>query len=199
MNKIRNALLFTLVLLPVAALAGFFTAKYQMAIYDPAILEEILTQVGSAQVLTVITIAQTIMYAAVCGFTGYLLAEKTGLMKPVRLEKKPMIITLILSLAGGVLFSLDYWTFGALMPELREGMDGNLSLDSWIASVLYGGIIEEVMLRLFVMSLLSLIIWKIFARKSEKTPTGAVIAANIISSMLFAAGHLPATVACSAR
>lgn len=194
-KTLKKALLFTLALLPVAIVGGYFSARYQMAVLDSSMLAEALEQVGGENMLVLLTAVQTVMYAAVCGFLGYILAENTGLMKPLRIEKKPLVTTLLLSLGGGVLFSLDYWTFGALMPELRQGMDVNLSLDCWLASVLYGGVIEEVMLRLFVMSLLSFIIWKIFARKSEKAPTGAIIAANIIAAVLFAAGHLPATAA----
>jgi hypothetical protein len=56
--------------------------------------------------------------------------------------------------------------------------------------------LEEIMLRLFVMSLLAFLIWKLFFRKAEKKqiPVGVFVAANLISAMLFAAGHLPATI-----
>ena len=53
--------------------------------------------------------------------------------------------------------------------------------------------IEEVMLRLFMMSLIAYIAWKIFFRKEPIPPTGVIIAANIIAALLFAAGHLPST------
>ena len=62
-----------------------------------------------------------------------------------------------------------------------------------IASVLYGGVIEEVMLRLFWMSLVALVLRGIFDRKGEGVSTTILIAANVISALLFAAGHLPAT------
>lgn len=54
---------------------------------------------------------------------------------------------------------------------------------------------EELMLRLFVMSLLSFILWKLFFRRcnNKQIPAGVFIVANIISAMLFSAGHLPAT------
>ncbi|MBE6759762.1 MAG: CPBP family intramembrane metalloprotease [Ruminococcaceae bacterium] len=80
------------------------------------------------------------------------------------------------------------------MPELRQSRELLTSVDNWLASVLYGGVIEEVMMRLFLMSLLALIIRKLFARRSEKTPAAVITAANIIAALLFAAGHLPATV-----
>ena len=61
--------------------------------------------------------------------------------------------------------------------------------------MIYGGIIEEVMLRLFMMSLVAFVLHKLFWRKREQTPVAALVAANIISALLFAAGHLPTTAA----
>ena len=51
------------------------------------------------------------------------------------------------------------------------------------------------MMRLFVMSLLVLIISKLFCKNAEEIPAGVFITANIISALLFAAGHLPGTMA----
>ena len=184
----KKALKFTLPLLPVALIAGYFVTGYQLEILDPALYEEALAQLGSAWVLTVITMVQTLGYALFCGVLGYILAQKTGLMKPIRFAKKPLLVTLGLSLAFGVLFSLDYWTFGAMMPELRNGLD-SISLNNWLASILYGGIVEELMLRLFFMSLIAWILQKLL----KKQTTGILIAANGIAALLFAAGHLPAT------
>ena len=62
-----------------------------------------------------------------------------------------------------------------------------------LASIIYGGVIEEVMLRLFMMSLVALILHKIFEKGKEETSASVFVIANIISAMLFAAGHLPTT------
>ena len=62
-----------------------------------------------------------------------------------------------------------------------------------LAAVLYGGVIEEVMLRLFMMSLIAFLLHKLFDRKKEKPATGILVAANLIAALLFATGHLPAT------
>ena len=185
----KKALKFILPLLPVALVAGYFVAGYQLEILDPAMLEEAVAELGGIWVLTLITMVQTVGYAAFCGFSGHLLAQKVGLMQPIRFAKKPLLVTLGLSLFFGILFSLDYWTFGALMPELRTGLD-KISLNNWIASVLYGGIVEELMLRLFFMSAVAWILQKLL----KKQHTGILIAANLVVAVLFAAGHLPATI-----
>ena len=51
------------------------------------------------------------------------------------------------------------------------------------------------MLRLFFMSLIAFVIWKVFSKKSdsENIPTYVFVAANIVAALVFAAGHLPAT------
>ena len=70
-----------------------------------------------------------------------------------------------------------------------------MTVSGVIASVLYGGVIEEVMLRLFFLSLAAWVLWKVFFRKREKLTDGIFWAANILAAILFAAGHLPATAA----
>ena len=63
----KKALKFTLPLLPVALIAGYFVTGYQLEILDPALYEETLAQLGSAWVLTVIAMVQTLGYALFCG------------------------------------------------------------------------------------------------------------------------------------
>ena len=48
-------------------------------------------------------------------------------------------------------------------------------------------------MRLFFMSLLVLVISKIFYRNDKEIPVIVYIIANIISALLFAAGHIPST------
>lgn len=194
MKKLKAPFLFTLALLPVAALGGYFTVLYQFEMYDPSIFETAVAQIGSKELLMVISIMQVLGYAIFCGFFGYILAQKVGLMKPIRFEAPVLVRAVLISVAGGIVFSLDYWTFGAWIPGVREATMAGVNADALIASVLYGGVIEEVMLRLFMMSLIAWIMWKLFFRKQEAAPTSAIIAANVIAAMLFAAGHLPATV-----
>lgn len=195
MSRAKRALLFTLALLPAAITAGYFAARYSFRLLDPAQLRQAIEQVGSETVLTAVTVAQTVLYALVCGFFGYILSDKIGLMRPFRVEKKPLFITLTVSAVCGIMFSLDAWTFGKWIPEVGTSYAaaGTFEADTWIASILYGGIIEEVTLRLFCMTLVAFLVWKLFFRKRETVPTGVLIAANLATAMLFAAGHLPAT------
>ena len=197
MTKFRKPLLFALSLLPIALVAGIFVGIYQLDTLSDEMIAEVVAQVGSTDVLIVVGAVQSAGYALFCGFFGYLLADKLGLWKPLRLEKKALTVTLALSVAGGIVFSLDHWVFGSMIEGIQAANAASLTVSGVIASVLYGGIIEEVLMRLFVMSLIAWIIWKVFCRKypREDIPAAVFIVANVVAALAFAAGHLPATVA----
>ncbi len=193
-EKMRRALVFTLILLPVAAVGAYFSALYQLDFLGDELLAEVMAVLGGTGAFVAVYMVQIILYMAVMGFGGYLLADKLGLMRPFRFEKHTLVKTLPLCVAAGALFSLDYWTFGAWVPAIREATDATLSFRVVMASVVYGGVVEEVMMRLFLMSLIAFVGWKVLFRKEEKAPDAVVVIANVLSAMLFAAGHLPATV-----
>jgi len=54
----------------------------------------------------------------------------------------------------------------------------------------YGGVVEEVLCRLFMMSLLVWILARVFS--ASKVPAGVFWAANVAAALIFGAGHLPA-------
>ncbi len=105
---------------------------------------------------------QSVLYASVAGFLGYILSEKTGLMKSFRFEKSKFVKASLITVISGILFSLDYWILGTVLPEVAEIYENKITVSNFIASVLYGGIVEEILMRLFIMSLFVLIIWKLF-------------------------------------
>ena len=191
----KKALLFALCLLPVAALGGRFATEMLLPSLDPSMVSEIAEKLGSLTALKAVGAVQSALYALVCGFFGCILAEKLGLLRPFRLEDPPLLRVLLISAAGGAVLSLDAWTFGRLIPQVGASYAsaGSFHAPTWFASVLYGGVIEEVMVRLFLMSLIALLAWKLFFKKRERVPEGVLIAANIVSALIFAAGHLPVT------
>ncbi len=199
MNSAKKALRFVLCLLPIAAAAGWFTAQYQFAMLPPEQVDAAAAQLGSLTALNAVIVLQTVLYAAVCGFFGYILSEKIGLMRPFRFESGSIRQALLITIPAGILISLDPWVFGKFLPEIAETDEAGLSLNSWLASILYGGIIEELMMRLFVMSLIAWLLWKVFFRMYTAVPDGVIIGANIASAVLFAAGHIPVTIALFGR
>ena len=196
MAEIKKALKFVLCLVPIAITAGIFTGLYLLDTYSDDVIAEATAQLGSTGALVAVSTIQTVLYSAVCGFVGYILADKLGLWKSIKFEKKKLIVTLVISVVGGILFSLDYWTFGNVIDGVQSALASGMTLSGVIASVLYGGVMEEVMMRLFFMSLIAFIIWKLFFRKcdNKSIPTGVFVAANILAALAFAAGHLPSTI-----
>ena len=156
MKKWKKSLLFAMALVPVAAVGGWFVAWYQFDVYDAGTLEILISQTGSLETVAWIAVAQTVAYAVVFGALGYLLADKIGLMRPFPLEKDALISTVGISILAGALFSLDYWTFGSALPAVRESILQGLTFRGVMASVLYGGVMEEVLLRLFFLSLIAI-------------------------------------------
>lgn len=195
MNNWKKALRFALCLLPIGLIGGWFTAEMTLSSLDPAMVEEAVRQMGSLEAFKAAGTVTGVLYTVVCGFFGYILAEKIGLMRPFRFQKAILVRVLLISALCGAVFSLDAWTFAKWIPQLKDTYASAGSFDAtvWIASFLYGGVTEEIMMRLFLMSLLALLGWKLFFRREEQVPVKVLIAANIIAALAFAAGHLPGT------
>lgn len=195
LEALKKPFLFTLCMLPVAVVGGWFTAEYSLANLDEDLLEQALAQGGSRELLLISSLISIIIYVVICSFFGYIVAEKLGLIKPLRFTKKETLTALLWGAAAGLVLCADAFTFAKWIPELKDyyAAAGSFDTVTWISAILYGGIIEEVMMRLFFMSLIALIIRKLFCRKAETVPEKVLIIANIIAAALFAAGHLPST------
>lgn len=194
----KKTLHFVLFLIPIAAIAGFFLGMLQLEILPDDQLESILTQYGSKNKVILLSVLQACLNVIFFGFLGSVLSNKIGLWRPIKFEKGKLKITLLLSIIGGIFFSLDPWIFGKFIKEVsftHKNFVIGLSGKAFISSILYGGIIEELMMRLFFMSLLVFIFQKLFFRSQQQIPEKVLVIANIISSLAFAAGHLPATIA----
>ena len=193
-DKYKKPLLFVLALVPIALVGGYFTGVYGWDELTDDMKSLIMAQTGNnLSLYYLITTLQALLYALIFGLCGYILSEKTGLMKPVRFGKKPVLITIGMTLFTGLVLCTDLFYFRNHIPQVAEIYQGKPSFAYWMASVLYGGVIEEVLLRLFMMSLIAWLAWKIFFRREATPPTGVIIAANIAAALLFAAGHLPST------
>ena len=198
MRNFKKPLLFSAAMLPVIIPAVVLTAFYQMQLYPADIIAGAVNQLGSKAALIILSAVQGSLLVAVCCFFGYILADKTGLWIPLYIERDKLFKTIALATSAGLVFSLDYWTFGAYELLIQSSITGaGLSAAGFGSAVLYGGIVEKILMRLFLMSLIAFILWKLFFRSTPKNklPDIIFISANIISALLFAAGHLPATAA----
>ncbi len=162
--------------------------------------------------LITIQILQNAVMFGILTALGLFFANRIGLGLPIleaRLNgesvKDKVRAILPLSIIIGVVASvliigLDVFVFQpALLREIGDSAN-ILNLQTaqppawqgFLASF-YGGISEEVLLRLFVMSLIA---WlgSFISKTTEGNPTSAVFwSANILAAVLFGLGHLPAT------
>ena len=130
---------------------------------------------------------------------GLIISEKVGLWKEIRSDKKAIAPTALCSFIGALcLFPGDKLIFGSFsswVDGLYQSSPGLLKL---ISGMLVGGVIEEVMMRLFFMSLLVLVSSKLFCKDKTVIPVSVLTSANIVSALVFAAGHLPGTMVMTA-
>jgi hypothetical protein len=127
------------------------------------------------------------------------LVKKEALGDKVRVMLAPAI--LIGAIGAGVIILLDSYIFGPpLQAELQllgVSLPESINPPAWqgLLASFYGGINEEVLLRLFVMTLIGAIGAAVFKKMDQKLPVGIFWVANILAAVLFGLGHLPTTAA----
>jgi membrane protease YdiL (CAAX protease family) len=162
--------------------------------------------------LIALQIVQSAILFAIIIFAGMFFASRVGLGVPIldsvtRNESISDKVRTILPLSiglGGIaallIIGLDVWAFQpALLEELGDSANTlnlqNAQPAAWkgFLASFYGGIAEELLLRLFLMSLLA---WlgRFVGKTQTGKPTNSVFwIANILAAVLFGLGHLPAT------
>ena len=165
-------------------------------------------------VLTLQVGSQYVLFALIIAL-GLFLAGRIGLGLPIleaRLKGEPVAdrlraiapLSIVLGVLASVLIiALEYFIFQPAMKAQLGGQASALGLAgtatpaAWkgLLASFYGGIDEELLLRLGVMTLLA---WlgRFLSRTAEGRPTTAVFwVANVLAAVLFGLGHLPATAA----
>ena len=174
---------------------GFMVGLFLMDSYPAEIQQQIYDQGINDVLLGLITALQSVGYAMVMGVAGIILAKKTGMWKSEhKITRQPLVAAIVVALVGGLaMILLDIFWFGQYSQVVMDSYATKPSIVFLFGSVIYGSVVEEVMLRLFMMSLLAFLLHKIFWKKQTQTPVAALVVANVLSALLFAAGHLPAT------
>lgn len=186
-----------LLVIPFALVGGYFTGIYTLEHSTEALTGQILEQLGSPTAFYLLTMVQSTVYAVIAAILGYFLANRVGLVRPLGFQRDILKKTLPIIVLLGVLFAADYFVSGALIPEVAADYEKGISPAYFIASLTYGGVVEEILMRWFFLSLIAWVLVMIFARKKEKEdlPEWILIVANLLAALIFAAGHLPATMA----
>lgn len=200
-NYWKNLLFFAIT----GIIGGFFTGIFVLDGYPAELRQHLLDELTASGLgefpadilMGVITAMQAAGYGIVLGAAGIWLGKKIGLWKDEKkITKKPLSASVIVAIIGGLMPILsDLLFFGNYSQMIMDSYSVKPTVSYLIAAVIYGGVIEEVMLRLFWLSLVAFVLWKVFERKKERPTTWVLIVANLLAALLFAAGHLPATAA----
>ncbi|HZE56381.1 MAG TPA: hypothetical protein VE031_00875 [Chthoniobacterales bacterium] len=154
-------------------------------------------------VLITVQIMQNIILFAGFISLGLLLAPKAGIEMPVLerwfygratpLSKNAARLPLLAGVAvAALLLVIFYAFFLPRIPEWPMGVEAAMPIWKRVLACLYGAINEEIVARLFA---LSLFLWLLRRITRAQTPQASPVIfwiANVIIAGLFAAGHVPA-------
>jgi hypothetical protein len=156
-------------------------------------------------VLLLASTLQTTLLMAIATAVGLLAAHEIGVGAPyleAALAGKPdwgsfvsaLPIAIGLGAASFVLMALleRFW-FARHVPEKLRNSDANASVWMRFLASFYGGMDEEILTRLFLVSGLAWLIGLVWKSSSGLPANGAFWLAIILAAVLFGLGHLPAT------
>ena len=190
-------------------LSSIAVLPYALELQGPAL--EAMDLPLSLPALITLQIVQSAILFAIMIFAGMFFASRVGLGTPILdsltqgesvSDKVRAILPISIALgvlAGLLIIGIDFLLQPALLRELGDSASAldsqNMHPAAWkgFLASFYGGIAEEIQLRLLVMSFFA---WlgRFISKTSEGKPSSAVFwIANIIAAVLFGLGHLPAT------
>lgn len=149
---------------------------------------------------------QSAILLAVSTGVGLLLGGKIGLGAPILsgwlYGKKPIklrsiLFCSILAGLGSVLVAVGLlvWVFIPRIPQILAAKEYQYPVWKRFLAAFYGGIAEEIFLRLFVMTVFAWLLGKLWSRQDGLPAVGTLWTANVFAAVLFGLGHLPTAVA----
>lgn len=156
--------------------------------------------------LVALALLQNGILLAIAIVIGMILSERIGLRMPLirswatggpspNLKAIVLPGVLVGAAIGAVLVGIEAVFFLRHLPATMHPM---FEIPLWkrlLAGILYGGITEELLMRLFLLSVLAWLLGR-WWKTTEGIPTpGAFWTAIFLAALLFGLGHLPATAA----
>ncbi len=151
----------------------------------------------SIEVAVLLSTIQSSFLLVLASWGGCKLANQLGLGAPavqafsthesIAQALKPQILPGII---GGIVGATILVVASFAIPAQLNHPD-SLQTFPLLVKLLYGGITEEILLRWGVMSFLLWILWWLFQKRTSSPKTSIVVVAILLSSILFALGHLP--------
>ena len=157
----------------------------------------------SLPVLILVQSLQIAIFLFIGSYVGLRLGASIGLDSPIaraivyrlplpKPSPKTITVTTVTGLCvGSLIIGLDS-LFQPFLPVANQGDVPSIARWKGFLASFYGGITEELLLRLFLMTLIAWIIWKVFMKGKSKPNALMFWVAIVIAAILFGAGHLPA-------
>jgi membrane protease YdiL (CAAX protease family) len=158
----------------------------------------------SLPVIALLSFLQTTLLLAIATSLGLIFAKKVGFKFPVLEEvlsrrgsaiqwKDFLRLPTMLGILTGVAIIFGDWLFKLAGVVIDEKFVTGIPIWKRFFAAFYGGIAEEILLRLFLVSMLVWIIAKITRSVAPLSRSGLVWSAIAIATIIFGLGHLPAT------
>ena len=136
----------------VGIIGGFFTGIFVLDSYPPKMQQQLIDELAASGlggfppniIVGIITAMQAVGYGIVLGAAGIFLGKKIGLWKDEKkITKKPLILSVIISVVGGLVLILsDLLFFGNYSQIIMDSYSVKPTISYLIASVIYVGVIE---------------------------------------------------------
>lgn len=153
--------------------------------FDPALLR--VLAVLQPTVLMMLAVALGLWAARRVGLDAPAVRAWAG-RQPVWPALRPQLMPAALGGLVAAALLVAYWTVVSAQPSAAPIVAFEMPL---VTRLLYGGIVEELLMRWGLMSLVSWVAWRLAGRPSSP-PSWVYWVGISIASFLFAAGHLPA-------
>ncbi|WP_313236970.1 CPBP family intramembrane glutamic endopeptidase [Sporosarcina ureae] len=156
-------------------------------------------------IIVIINSAVQVLYMFVLILVGLRLQNRTGLTSPllngmvysktrVHISKKWLFNSIVVALIASVMIILlDLFVFSPLIGAPLNQLPSPNWWQGLLAS-LYGGITEEIMLRLFGMTFIVWLLARITKKEKDNIPNSFYYVAIFLTAIIFGLGHLPATI-----
>ena len=184
---------FLLFVLIGGLIGGYCTGLYGYDSLSEELLKELQDQKVTKEMIAISSMFQYgILFGIILASIGIVLSKKVNLWKKFKIDQKAILVTSVITIIGAfILYPGDKLIFGSINTWIWDLYTVKPTIYKIMGGLLVGGIIEEVMMRLFFMSFIVWIISKLFCKNKKEIPTLVFSMANILSAFLFAAGHLP--------
>lgn len=201
----KKDLKIALILALLGFIAGIAVVPYQLESFKTMNVEQyeaIMKAIPSMAALLLAAGLQVAVMSFILGIIGIRLARKVNLKldlfdflagnkRNIEISKSGITQAILIAFAVAfIIVGSDKLIFQNLIPQIAQNPPST-SVKAVIGGVVYGGIVEEVLLRLFLMSLTVWILSKIAARNKTTIPAWIYVVSILLTSVIFGIGHLP--------